>query len=114
MQVLVRKSDIAADCSCSICGQEFRLYWEAGTPEQQARAQIEIRDAIHSQHVNGAARSAHPEVPFTVPNWAAIPQFATPPPAPPSAPPASAPPISPSPAPANSKQPKALYVSSCE
>ena len=78
MQVLVRKSDIAADCSCSICGQGFRLYWEAGTPEQQARAQIEVRDAIHSQHVHGAARSAHPEVPFTVPNWAAIPQFATP------------------------------------
>ena len=78
MHVLVRKSDIAADCLCSICGQGFRLYWEAGSPEQQARAQIEVRDAIHSQHVHGAARSAHPEVPFTVPNWAALPQFSAP------------------------------------
>ena len=59
MQVLVRKSDIAADCTCSICGQGFRLYWENGTAEQQARAHIEVRDAIHAQHLhNGGCLSA--------------------------------------------------------
>lgn len=78
MQVLVRKSDIAADCTCSICGQGFSLYWETGTAEEQARAHIEVRDAIHAQHLHSGGRSAHPEVPFTVPNWHSMPQFAVP------------------------------------
>ncbi len=78
MQVLVRKSNVGADCACSICGQGFRLYWEQGTAEEQARAEAEVQNAIHSQHMQGPARSAHPEIPFTVPNWSGLPQFAEP------------------------------------
>ena len=77
MQVLVRKSDVtSADCACSVCGQGFRLYWETVTDEERVRLEREVRGAIHAQHVRGEDRTAHPEVPFTVPNWPGMPQFA--------------------------------------
>lgn len=76
MQVLVRKSDVtSADCACAVCGQGFRLYWERGTDGERSTLEREVRDAIHSQHMHGEGRTAHPEVPFTVPNWPGMPQF---------------------------------------
>lgn len=72
MQVLLKHSQENRDIECSICRQGFRLYWEptsmAERETMRAIVQGELR--LHHRSLNNELRTAHPEQPFHLPEWA--------------------------------------------
>jgi hypothetical protein len=79
MQVLLKKSVSHQDVQCSVCAQTFRVYWERTSTAEQDSMRSIILDELRGHHSPGnggdKATSAHPSVPFNVPNWGGPPQF---------------------------------------
>lgn len=75
MQVLLRKSATRQDIQCSICNQGFRLYWERTSPAERATMRAIVEAELRHQHTTDTTPSAHPELPFNLPEWAGQPQY---------------------------------------
>jgi hypothetical protein len=77
MQVLLKHSAKNNDIECSICRQGFRLYWEPISMAERAtmRAIVQGELRLHHRSLNNELRTAHPEQPFHLPEWAGDYQF---------------------------------------
>ncbi len=75
MQVLLRKSTTRQDIVCSVCNQGFRAYWERTSPAERETMRSIIEGELRHQHRATQDPSAHPELPFNVPDWSGPPQF---------------------------------------
>lgn len=69
MQVLCKTTKDQADTCCSVCGQQFVLFWERQTKSERAHALKEIDKTLRSHHYNQAGPEAHPSRGFLVPEW---------------------------------------------
>jgi hypothetical protein len=75
MQVLLRKSQQAQDLTCRVCGQGFRVYWERTSLEEQMAMRAIVLKELDQHHAGDRSASAHPDLPFNVPDWQGSPQF---------------------------------------
>lgn len=75
MQVLLRKSDTRQDIQCTICQQGFRIYWERTSPAERDTMRAIVHGELCRQHEVDKSEAAHPELPFTVPQWSGAAQY---------------------------------------
>jgi hypothetical protein len=75
MQVLLRKSATRQDIQCTICNQGFRIYWERTSPAERETMRAIVHGELCRQHDTDKTPSAHPEIPFNVPQWSGAPQY---------------------------------------
>jgi hypothetical protein len=75
MQVLLRKSTTRQDILCPACNQSFRVYWERTSPAERQTMRAIVEAELRHQHAADPTSSAHPEIPFNLPDWAGPPQF---------------------------------------
>jgi hypothetical protein len=75
MRVLLKKSNEHQDVECSICGQCFRLYWERSSEAERATMRAIIQGELRYQHHSDMTATAHPGIPFYLPDWSVTPQF---------------------------------------
>jgi hypothetical protein len=57
-----------------VCGKGFHIYWERTSRDQQFATLPSIQQALREHH-DDPQTAAHPNIPFTVPNWSGLPQF---------------------------------------
>jgi hypothetical protein len=69
MQVLLKSSESAVECRCSVCGQGFVMFWERQTKMERGEALREIESTLRHHHHDGAGAHAHPVKGFLVPEW---------------------------------------------
>jgi hypothetical protein len=73
MQVLLRKSKSQQNLHCTVCGQGFRLYWEASSPAERATMRNiilgELRDHHSIEQSGDLTSAAHPADLFHLPGW---------------------------------------------
>lgn len=75
MQVLLRKSAVNYDIQCAVCNHGFRVYWERTSPAERATMRAIVEAELRQQHASNPGHSAHPEVPFNLPEWSGPAQF---------------------------------------
>ena len=61
--------------TCRVCGQGFRVYWERTSLEEQMAMRAIVLKELEQHHAGDRAPSAHPDLPFNVPQWQGAPQF---------------------------------------
>ncbi|MFT4114092.1 hypothetical protein [Silvibacterium sp.] len=69
MQVLCVASNDSADIACTVCGHQYKLYFERPSEKERAEAVRKVESALKDHHLSGDDRSAHPAHPFNVPAW---------------------------------------------
>ena len=75
MQVLLRKSKMTQDIQCSVCRQGFQVYWERTCAAERATMRAIVEAELRDQHLDDPDTSAHPEMPFNLPQWSGMPQY---------------------------------------
>ncbi|WP_263410955.1 hypothetical protein [Terriglobus tenax] len=74
MQVLCKASSAAGDIQCSVCGQNFQVYWERTNPAEREAAREQILSALAEQHTSNHGTDAHKAC-FNVPEWNGSPRY---------------------------------------
>jgi hypothetical protein len=70
MQVYCVATEESADVTCTVCGHQYKLYFERQSPDERSEATALVHQALADHHGLGDdSRSAHPEKPFNVPEW---------------------------------------------
>ena len=69
MQVFCLATSERADIACSICGQNYALYFERKTLEERLTAIQMVQEALEHHHVHSTGPDVHPQKAFTVPEW---------------------------------------------
>ena len=69
MQVLCKSTNGNAEIHCSVCGQDFVMFWERQSRAERAEALLEIQKALRGHHQDKAGPEAHPQTGFLIPAW---------------------------------------------
>ena len=74
MQVLCKASTMASDIQCSVCGQNFQVFWERTNSTEREAAREEILAALKAQHTSNRGTDAHRAC-FNLPEWNGSPKY---------------------------------------
>jgi hypothetical protein len=74
MQVLCKASTMASDIQCSVCGQNFQVFWERTNSTEREAAREEILAALKAQHTSNRGPDAHGAC-FNLPEWNGSPKY---------------------------------------
>lgn len=74
MQVLCKTSTVAGDIQCSVCGQNFQLYWERTNVAEREAARAQIMKELAAHHASSLSPEAHQPC-FNVPEWNGMPKY---------------------------------------
>jgi GTPase SAR1 family protein len=75
VQVLCVPTEECGEIVCSICGNQYKLYFERPSWEDREQAIAEVLQVLAEHHVDHETGEAHPEKPFTVPEWSGRPEL---------------------------------------
>ncbi|HTD54780.1 MAG TPA: hypothetical protein VK670_05330 [Silvibacterium sp.] len=67
-----------AECGeivCSICGNQYKLYFERPSWEDREGAIAQVLQVLARHHTADECCEAHPQKPFTVPEWSGRPEL---------------------------------------
>jgi len=69
MQVLCVATNDSADIACTVCGHQYKLYFERPSENERAEAVRKVESALKEHHLTGNHHSVHPAQAFNVPAW---------------------------------------------
>ncbi|RXS93314.1 hypothetical protein [Silvibacterium dinghuense] len=59
----------SADIACTVCGHQYKLYFERPSEKERAEAVRKVESALKEHHLSGKDNSVHPAKPFNIPAW---------------------------------------------
>ena len=75
MQVLCVPTAECGEIVCSICGNQYKLYFERPSWEDREGAIAQVLQVLAEHHAGEECDEPHPQKPFTVPEWSGRPEL---------------------------------------
>ena len=68
-------TDENGEIVCSVCGQQYKLYFERPSHADREQAMAMVEQALTKHHLTDEGPTAHPQKLFNVPEWSGPPEW---------------------------------------
>lgn len=75
MQVLCVPTEECGEIVCTVCGEQYKLYFERPSLEDREQAIAQVLEVLADHHRADERRDVHPQKPFNVPEWSGRPEL---------------------------------------